>query len=313
MPRLSEDARRHSWFIAGPTASGKSDVAMTVCERLRTAEVIAADSMTLYRGMDIGTAKPSAADRERVPHHLVDVRDPHETCSVAEFVRLAAEAADEVLGRGGTPVFVGGAGLYLRSLLRGVFDGPPADEAVRRSIQASGTRAELHARLKAVDPVAAAAIEPNDVRRTVRALEVFELTGRTITEFRRENRPDGVARRVFWLDHPRATLHERINRRADAMLAAGWPEEAAALFGRTPPLSQTARQALGYAELFAVAAGEMSADAAADRIKARTRQFAKRQCTWFRNLAEARAIRVEAADTPAAVADRLMSDSHGVG
>lgn len=304
--RLSERVRRGSWFLAGPTASGKSGVAMALVRSLATpAEVIALDSMTLYRGMDVGTAKPSVEDTAEVPHHLVDVLDPHETFSVAEYVAAASDVAEAVLGRGGVPVFVGGSGLYLRSLLRGLFEGPPADEAVRRAIAARGDAATLHAELAGVDPAAAAAIEPNDLRRTVRALEVHELTGRTISSFRDEATPDEAARRVFWLDRDRADLHRRINARTDGMIEAGWAEEAARLARLEPPLSRTARQGLGYGELIDAAEGRVPLPDAVERIKARTRQFAKRQCTWFRNLPECVRVPVPEGETPEETAVRL--------
>ena len=312
--RLSEAARREGWFLAGPTASGKSAVAMSLSRLLpRPAEIVAVDSMTLYRGMDVGTAKPTAEDAAEVPHHLVDVLDPHETFSVAEYVVAASAAADDILGRGRVPLFVGGGGLYLRALLRGLFDGPPADEEVRRRIEARGDAAALHATLRRFDPAAAAAIEPNDRRRTVRALEVLELTGRTISSYRAEGEPDRVAGRVFWLDRGRAELHERINRRTDRMLAGGWLAEAAALAGRTPPPSRTARRALGYAELMEVAGGRADLAAAADRIKARTRQFAKRQCTWFRNLPECVRVAVPAGESAAETAGRVLRAAGAAG
>ena len=307
MTRLSEQARRQSWFLAGPTASGKSDVAMILASRLPGGgEIVAMDSMTLYREMDIGTAKPSTSDRAATPHHLLDVRDPSETCSVAEYVAMASTAADDILSRGRTPVFVGGTGLYLRSLLRGLFEGPPADEGVRAEIESRGTPAELHDKLSSVDPTAATAIQPNDLRRTVRALEVFELTGRPISSFREQDRPDEIARNVFWLEPDRPTLHRRINDRADQMMAAGWLEEATALASRTPPISHTARQGLGYCELIDVVEGYRELPEAVDRIKARTRQFAKRQCTWFRNLPECVAVPVADGESAENVAARLL-------
>ena len=310
MPRLSEAARRAGWFLAGPTASGKSEAALALCRRLadagRPCEILAADSMTLYRGLDVGTAKPTAAERAAVPHRMIDVCGPSESFSVADYVTQSAAEADAVLAAGRVPVFVGGSGLYLRSLLRGVFEGPPADEAVRARIEASGDGPALHARLREADPQAASAIEPNDVRRVVRALEVFELTGRPISDFRTQDEPDAVAARVFWLEPDRRELHRRINARCDRMLAAGWAEEAAALLRRDPPIGETARQALGYAELFEVAEGRLSMAEAAERIKARTRQFAKRQHTWFRNLPECRAVPVAPGETADEVAGRLL-------
>ena len=282
-------------------------LAELLAEQGTAAELIAMDSMTLYRDMSIGTAKPSAQEQAALPHHLIDVRGPHELCSVADYLDMAVPTAEAILSHGRSVLFVGGTGLYLRSLLRGVFEGPPADEAVRQRIEASGTATELHARLASVDPPAAAGIQPNDVRRTVRALEVLELTGRPISAGWDEDRPDTVARRVFWLEPDRAVLHRRINGRVDAMLREGWLQEAAALARRDPPAATTALQGLGYAELIAVSRGECSIEEAVVRIKARTRQFAKRQCTWFRNIAECRRVPITEGESPRTIARRLLT------
>jgi tRNA dimethylallyltransferase len=181
-------------ILTGPTGSGKSRLALDLAERLG-AEIVCMDSMTLYRGMDIGTAKPSAADRARVPHHLLDVLDPWESASVAWWLGRAAECCRDIAGRGRRPLLVGGTPLYLKALLYGLFEGPPADETVRRRLSAEAERdgpAALHARLDRVDPATAARLHPNDLRRVVRALEVWELTGRPIsawqTQWRRVGR-----------------------------------------------------------------------------------------------------------------------------
>lgn len=314
MPRLTSAARATSWFIAGPTASGKSDVALALVELLREQgerpEIVALDSMTLYRGMDIGTAKPIAEERAAVPHHLFDILDVDEVFSVADYVGRADEVCEQILDCGGVPIFVGGTGLYLRSLLRGVFEGPPADAAVRARLEAFCTQHGsnvLHERLAEIDPTAASRIAPGDARRVVRALEVHELTGRPISDWQDEEKPDEVARKVFWLEPERAELHDRINRRTDRMIAAGWLDEAKLLLAGDRPLGQTALQALGYQELFSVARGEAELSDAVERIKARTRQFAKRQHTWFRNLEECQAVAVAPGETADQVATRIFA------
>jgi len=175
---------KQCWFLAGPTACGKSEVALELAERLE-AEIVSLDSMSLYRGLDVGTAKPSREARRLIPHHLIDVLDPHEEYSLADYVEAAEKACREILERRRVPLFVGGTGLYLRGVLRGIFDGPPADWTFRRELETEAEQREpayLHGRLKAVDPDAALTLHPNDTRRLVRALEVFHLTGRPLSK-----------------------------------------------------------------------------------------------------------------------------------
>jgi tRNA dimethylallyltransferase len=302
---------RRCWFLAGPTASGKSAVALELAERL-SAEIVALDSMTLYRGMDLGTAKPTAEERARVPHHLFDLLEPHEEFSVAAYLAAARTVTGEILARGRVPLFVGGTGLYLRSLLRGVLEGPPADTALRAELarlQDEHGAAALHARLQTVDPVAAARLPPQDVRRVTRALEVVLLTGEPLSA-RQTQGPSPEAdrpRHVYWLDPPRPWLHARINQRVEAMFAAGLVEEVGRLVAREKPMSHTARQALGYKELLDV--GPRPSNDWRDvitLIQTRTRQFAKRQTTWFRNLVECRPVTITGEESPAELAERLF-------
>lgn len=307
--QIDPELLRHCWFLAGPTASGKSDVALLLAER-HGVEIVALDSMTLYRGMDIGTAKPTAEERARVPHHLFDMLDPHEEFSVAQYLEAAERVIREVRHRGRIPLFVGGTGLYLRSLLRGVFDGPPADWDYRQQLEQQATQAGpqmLHDRLRAVDPVTAARLSPNDLRRVIRALEVHHLTGQPLSS-QQQNAALPVEQRpahVFWLDPPRDWLHLRINQRVERMFASGLEQEVRQLLASPQPLSHTARQALGYKETIDWI--EQGAGSLADviaTIQTRTRQFAKRQCTWFRNLAECQALPISPVDTVAMIADR---------
>ncbi len=306
---------RQCWFLAGPTATGKTSLALHVATHLRAApptsgEIVGMDSMSLYRGMDIGTAKPTPEERARVPHHLIDFLEPHEEFSVADYVRAAEAAARDILQRDRVPLFVGGTGLYLRSLLRGVFEGPGADPEFRQHIEAqAAAHAEgwLHQQVEAVDPVAAARLHPNDQRRLVRALEVHHLTGRPASQQQAEG-PLPLGQRpqhVHWLSPPRAWLYERINSRVQQMIDAGWVDEVRRLLELPRPLSRTASQALGYQELSAHIRGECSLTEAVERIQTRTRQFAKRQHTWFRNLEECRAVEITGTETPQTLADRL--------
>ncbi|MEX0836395.1 MAG: tRNA (adenosine(37)-N6)-dimethylallyltransferase MiaA, partial [Nitriliruptor sp.] len=254
--------------MVGPTASGKSEVALEVARARarggdRPIEVVAVDAFTVYRGMDVGTAKPSPADRAEVPHHLIDVLDPSQELTVATFQGLARAAIADVLDRGATPLLVGGSGLYWRAVVDPLRF-PPTDAEVRADIEArwADDPAGAHAHLAAVDPPAADRIGPGNLRRTVRALEVLELTGERFSAF-----DDAWSRyaaiypglEVAYLEPPAEELRERIRARADGMVDGGLLAEAAAL--RTAgPLSRTARQAIGYAEAFAILDGEADAD-----------------------------------------------------
>ncbi|HEY3787417.1 MAG TPA: tRNA (adenosine(37)-N6)-dimethylallyltransferase MiaA, partial [Urbifossiella sp.] len=225
---------QNALILTGPTACGKSALGLELAERIG-AEIVAMDSMTLYRGMDIGTAKPSAADRDRVPHHLIDVLDPWESASVAWWLERAAIVSAEIAGRGKRPLFVGGTPFYLKSLLHGLFAGPPGNLELRKQIEEEAERIgkeQLHARLAAVDAKTAARLHPNDVRRVVRALEVFQSTGQPISAWQQtwdtpaftdapEAAPPAPIPTVR-LELAREVLYGRIDARVETMLAAGW-------------------------------------------------------------------------------------------
>lgn len=280
---------RNCVFLSGPTASGKTAVGIALAEILG-GEIVSLDSMALYRRMDIGTAKPTPDERARVPHHLVDVVEPGEEYSVARYLDDAASAVRAIEARGKRALFVGGTPLYLKALLRGLFAGPEADWALRERLLDEARRlggAALHDRLREVDPAAAAKLHPNDVRRVIRALEVFEQTGRPLSEMQTQFSTTTSGRTVFVLDWPREQLHERINRRVDAMFAAGFVDEVRALVA-AGPLSHTAAQAVGYPETIAYLEAGGDPAATIEQVKLRTRQFAKRQMTWFRSLPECR-------------------------
>ena len=273
--------------LTGPTGSGKSGLALELAEDIG-AEIVSMDSMTLYRGLDIGTAKPSRAERDRVRHHLVDVLDPWEAGNVAWWLGEAAKACDDIRGRGKRPLVVGGTPMYLKALLYGLFDGPPADPTVRAELEAEAARVGVdafHARLAAVDPTTAARLHPNDVRRVVRALEVFAVSGRPLSAFPQTwDSSDVPAVPAVLLEWPRDELYRRIDARVDAMLAAGWLDEVRRLRELPRPVGKEAAQALGYRELFAFLDGKCSWGETVALIKTHTRQFAKRQLTWFRHL-----------------------------
>jgi tRNA dimethylallyltransferase len=275
-------------ILTGPTGSGKTRLALELAEGLG-AEIVAMDSMTLYRGLDVGTAKPTAAERTRVPHHLLDVLDPWDSASVAWWLDQAAACYRDIQRRGKRALFVGGTPLYLKALLFGLFDGPPADEALRRRLTAEAEqhgRQALHARLAHIDPTTAARLHPNDLRRVVRALEVWERTGQPISAWQQQwsAADDGMAGRVLLLDLPRAELYARINARVERMVAGGLVDEVRALRQLPRPPGREASQALGYKEMFAYLDGRATLAETVALIQARSRQFAKRQLTWFRHL-----------------------------
>jgi tRNA dimethylallyltransferase len=283
--------------LTGPTGSGKTELAVELAERLG-AEILSMDSMALYRGMEIGTAKPDADQRRRVPHHLIDLLEPWQAASVAWWLEQAAACCAEVERRGRRVLFVGGTPLYLKALLCGLFDGPPGDETLRERLAQDAERLgpfALHERLARVDPAAAGRLHPNDLRRVIRALEVWELTGQPITAWQTQWRspaaspslmPEAAANaaRVLWLDLPRPKLYARIDTRVERMFAEGLVDEVRALRALEPPVSPQAAQALGYKEVFAYLDGAATLAEAVARVQTRSRNFAKRQITWFRHL-----------------------------
>ncbi|MGL6074550.1 MAG: tRNA (adenosine(37)-N6)-dimethylallyltransferase MiaA [Fimbriiglobus sp.] len=280
-----------AFLLTGPTGSGKSALALDLAEAI-SAEIIAADSMTLYRGLDIGTAKPSEAELARVPHHLIDVLDPSESANVAWWLDRAAEACLAIRSRGKRPLFVGGTPFYLKALMYGLFEGPPVDTALRSRLEAEAERdgkLAMHARLTAADPVSAARLHVNDVRRVIRALEVFEQTGQPLSALQQTwdnpsfgNNAGPKSLPGIVLEWPREELYSRIDRRVEAMMASGWLEEVRGL--ANVRLGPEASQALGYHELAEVLASKRTLADAVAEIQLRTRQFAKRQLTWFRRL-----------------------------
>lgn len=274
--------------IVGPTGAGKSTLAMQRARRAAVpVEIVAVDAFTIYRGMDVGTAKPSAADRAAVPHHMVDVLDPDRDVTVAWFQQHARDAIAGILARGHTALLVGGSGLYFRAVVDDLRF-PPTDPDVRATIEArwvDDPRAG-HRHLADLDPAAATRIDPDNLRRTVRALEVVELTGERFSAFATawdDHRSvyDDLA--VTYLDPPSDELRDAVARRAQAMVAGGLLDEARALRTAHPGgLSTTARQAIGYGEAFAVLDGSEPARGLVDRIARRTWGYARRQRSWFR-------------------------------
>lgn len=281
---------RGVWYLTGPTSSGKTTLALELAERLN-AEIISLDSMAIYRGMDIGTAKPTAEQRTRVPHHLLDILDPTETYSVSNYVKAAHEIAGRIRSLGRNVLVCGGTPLYLKSLIRGLFLGPEADWDFRQAVEADlaqhGEKALLQ-RLRQVDPLLAHKLHPHDHRRIIRALEVAKITGQPLSHWQQQfDVPASTkecAAAVLRLD--RAWLHERINDRVDAMLQQGLQAEVQSLLTQYTQLGRTARQAVGYREMIDHLQQDAQLDRTTELIKAHTRQFARRQEIWFRGLQE---------------------------
>ncbi len=287
-------------ILVGTTASGKERLALEVAALLG-GEIVSVDSMKIYRGLDIATAKAGAEERRRVPHHCLDLADPAESFSAADFARAADAAIADIAARGRVPILSGGTALYYRALLEGLFEGPGADAALRRRLEdraaAEGTEA-LHRELSLRDPAAAAKIHPADLRRLVRALEVVELTGGSISSaqaqwaefhnadpaaragalFRRTRYPFVMARIV----RERGDVHRRVKERIDRMAASGLREEAERVFSLRDRLSRTPLQAVGYKEFFPYFLGECPWEDALERLRAATNRLVRRQDTWFR-------------------------------
>lgn len=296
-------------ILVGCTAVGKTELSLRLAER-QNAEIVSIDSMQVYRRMDIGTAKPSLADRRRVRHHLIDVVEPSESFSVARFVELADRAIAGIVASGKRVWAVGGTALYVKALMEGLFEGPPADAAFRAAFRrrlALEGPAALNAELASIDPKAADRIHPNDARRIERALEVHHLTGVPISELQRQwdmgrTRYDC---RLFVLNRQREDLNRRINARVKWMFQAGFLDEVRRLLAEPRSLSEQARQALGYAEVIDHLRGKVDLDKTVELVKIHTRRFAKSQRTWFKSFRGATTIELPADATVEATVEQI--------
>jgi tRNA dimethylallyltransferase len=270
-------------FIAGPTAAGKSEIALALAEQLG-GEIISADSMQVYRGLDIGTAKPSPAERARVPHHLIDICDLAESFDAAQFIRLAQKAVAEIQSRSRTPVFCGGTGLYFKAFLSGLGEAPSANPELRAELEAASFEALLR-ELRERDPEAYEKIDKQNPRRVIRAVEVIRLTGKKFSEQRAEWKSESENRKAenfVCLTRQPADLHARISRRVDEMFRRGLVDETRGLLQHGLEQNKTAMQAIGYRQVVEHLRGGPALADTIEQVKIRTRQFAKRQLTWFR-------------------------------
>jgi tRNA dimethylallyltransferase len=273
-------------IVFGPTAAGKSDLVLKLASRLN-AEVINADSQQVYRQMDIGTAKPSKAELAKVPHHLIDVVDPDEEFNVARYRELAMASAEDIQSRGKQVIVSGGTGLYIKALTQGLFVGPGQDARIRETLNAEAEAnglSSLYQRLERVDSSATSWIHPNDRQRIIRALEVYQLTGKPISEWQKEHafRESGFATLKIGLDRQRAELYERINQRCDQMIDAGLVHEVKELFDKGYSSHLNSLRSVGYRHVGLFLMGRLRLEEAVHLMKRDTRRLAKRQLTWFR-------------------------------
>ncbi len=301
-------------LILGVTASGKSSLGFGLAKTLGT-DVISIDSMKVYRRMDIGTAKPPLARRQQVQYHLIDVVEPSESFSVGMFLEQSVGIIEQLDALNKPVVAVGGTALYIKALMHGLFDGPDADPTVRQALQ-QRARAEglesLHRELTAIDPEAAERINPNDARRIVRALEVYQLTGKPISSF--QTQFDSHDQMKDWciigLRRDKAEESQRINARVKKMVTDGLFDEVKALMDEPAPLSKQAAAAIGYAEVIAHYQGQMDAESTVEKIKINTRRLAKSQRTWFKTFRQVHWIEVQSEDTASSVAQQVLGHWH---
>ena len=281
---MSSDVPRSIVVVVGPTGVGKTDVAFHLATQLG-GEIVSADSRLVYRTMDIGTAKPDAAMRREVPHHMIDLVDPDRQYTSKDYERAARAAIEDILKRGKVPVVAGGTGLYVKALFHGIFDGPGANPELRRHLQDLGRREggqSLWRRLSRVDPDKARVTDPRNLARVIRALEVFETTGEPMSVLERAATPFAVPFATIGLVRDRGDLYARIEQRVDCMIEAGLVDEVRGLVGRGYAESPVVKKTLGYGEILQYLRGDIPLTAATALIKKNTRHFAKRQLTWFR-------------------------------
>jgi tRNA dimethylallyltransferase len=296
--------------VVGPTASGKTALSIELAKRLDT-EIISADSMQFYRGMEIGTAAPTAAERASVPHHFVSFLEPHQLYSAGAFAKDAMDVVERLNAQGKVAVVAGGSGLYVSALVDGLFDGPARNEAIRERLHREAEfhgPAPLYERLQEVDPHYAQIVLPHDLRRIVRGLEVYEITGQPISHLhqlhQREKRP---IRSIFaGIEYPRDVLYARIDERVDRMIADGLADEVQRLLDSGYGCAISRLKSLGYRELAAYLRGEQTLDAAIEQMKMHTRRFAKRQLSWYRGDERVRWLRIEEYPNAHAQADAVM-------
>ncbi len=311
-PEVTANTSEPILVIAGPTAVGKTDASIILARQMG-AEIVSADSMQIYRGMDIGTAKPTPEQRRLVYHHMIDIVDPGQPYSVGDYYRDARAVIRAILSSGGVPIVVGGTGLYIRALMRGLFHGPPASIELRERLlrkEAEEGEGALYRELSEIDPETALRIHPNDLRRTVRALEVYYLKDRTISEFQREHgfmdRPFRF--RLLFIFRDRRELYRRIEQRVDLMIEQGLGVEAAGLIKKGYDEDLPSMQGLGYKHFIDYLRGRTTREEAINLFKRDTRRYAKRQFSWFRREPDAVWVDITGLEHPEEIAEVIKKN-----
>jgi len=299
--------------LVGPTGVGKTGVSLCLARKL-DAEIVSADSRLFYRGMDIGTAKPTSEEREGIPHHMIDVADPDEEYSCKRFEVEARRVIREILDRGKTVLAVGGSGLYVKALTEGIFEGPAGDSKLRRNLTSEAMRKgknHIWRMLVEVDPVKAAQIDPENLARVIRAIEVYRKTGTPMSELEKLAEPIGIPHVKFGLSRARKEIYTRIEKRVDEMMNLGFLDEVKGLAERGYSKSRPVKGSLGYSELISHLEGSVALDRAISLIKRNTRHFAKRQVTWFKKDNEITWLDITGRNNPKTIAADIFKTLRG--
>ncbi len=298
-------------ILTGPTACDKTEIGFTVAQRIK-GEIISADSMLFYRGMDIGTAKPPPGMRELVPHHFIDIIDPWESYSVGKYVEDVETLINDAGSKKRKFLIVGGSPLYIKGLVDGIFKGPEADWNIRRELEELAEEKgnpHVHGILQRIDPVKAAELHPNNLRRIIRAIEVYRITGEPVSVLQEQYR---LARKkyqfkIICIARERVDIYRRINERVETMFDKGLVGEVQSLLENPEGLSRQARQALGYKEVIQCLGGGLTLDDAKDRVKLHTRRFAKRQMTWFRGFPDVQWLEADEHEGPGSLSEEIIT------
>ncbi|MCP4266513.1 MAG: tRNA (adenosine(37)-N6)-dimethylallyltransferase MiaA [Candidatus Brocadiaceae bacterium] len=303
---------QHSlWILTGPTASDKTEIGFNIAKEINS-EIISADSMLIYRGMDIGTAKPLLSMRELVPHHFIDIVDPWESYSVGKYVEDVEALINSNSEQKRKFLIVGGSPLYIKGLVNGIFNGPEADWDLREELEKIAEKegsSHVHDILQKIDPVKAKELHPNDLRRIIRAIEVYKITGEPVSELQERYKfeRNNYKFKIISITRERGEIYRRINERVDAMFDKGLVGEVKSLLDGPKGLSKQAKQALGYKEVIQYLEGELTLSDAKELVKLSTRRFAKRQMTWFRSFRDIHWLEAKEHDGPGVITDKVFS------
>ena len=303
------------WVLTGPTACDKTEIGFTVAQKIK-GEIISADSMLFYRGMDIGTAKPSLDMRELVPHHFIDIIDPWESYSVGRYVDDVESLIDTADSKDRKFLIVGGSPLYVKGLVDGIFNGPEADWDIRRDLEELADEKGnqyVHDILQKIDPDKAVELHPNNLRRIIRAIEVYRITGKPVSELQEEYKLTRKSYQfnILCIAREREDIYRRINERVEIMFDKGLVDEVQSLLDNPGGLSKQAKQALGYKEIIQYLDGSLTLDDAKEMVMQSTRRFAKRQMTWFRRFPDVQWLETEELEGPESISDEIITLLNG--